>query len=225
MTSQDDIFNNQQTQVQFAELCNALYERELASLSESSSQDIRLLKRRLSGLTHHIKRVAEQLLQHQSSMTVDIHNASWQAKQSATCVANRVKPKQTQEWSEQFAQYGMPVPVHVQFLGTDYIELDSIDRIDRDNNKLHLNKNRWFNCDGSVYRQDTTELPRPTLTQPLKRLLKPTPTVLIAACCHSWNHKGRTQPRVLPLRELLLSTAINWKAPHKLKKISSGTSL
>jgi hypothetical protein len=220
MTSQDDIFNNQQTQVQFAELCNALYERELSSLSQSSTQDIRLMKRRLAGLTHHIKRVAEQLLQNQqSSMTVDIHNASWQAKQSATCVASRIKPEQTQDWALQNAQYGMPVPVHVQFLGTDYIELDSIDRIDQQDNKLHLNKNRWFTYDGSADKQDTNQT-APTLTQPLKRLLKPTPSSLIAACCgHSWNHRGRTQPRVLPLRELMLSTAINWKAPHKLKKI------
>lgn len=221
MTSQDDIFNNQQTQVQFAELCNALYERELSSLSQSSSQDNRLLKRRLAGLTHHIKRVAEQLLQNQSSMAVDIHNASWQAKQSATCVATRIKPEQTQDWSLQHAQYGMPVPVHVQFLGTDYIELDSIDRIEHQSHKLHLNKNRWFNYDGSPYAEESDQIQHmPTLTQPLKRLLKPTPASLIAACCgHSWNHRGRTQPRVLPLRELLLSTAINWKAPHKLKKI------
>jgi hypothetical protein len=221
MTSQDDIFNNQQAQVQFAELCNALYERELSSLSQSSSQDTRLLKRRLAGLTYHIKRVAEQLLQHQSNMTVDIHNASWQAKQSATCVANRVKPEQTEDWSIQHAQYGMPVPVHVQFLGTDYIELDSIDRIDHQNNRLHLNKNRWFSYDGNTYEQNSAEAQHiPTLTQPLKRLLKPTPSSLTAACCgHSWNHRGRTQPRMLPLRELLLSTAINWKAPHKLKKL------
>jgi hypothetical protein len=220
MTSQDDIFNNQQTQVQFTELCNALYERELSSLSQSSSSDIRLLKRRLAGLTHHIKRVSEQLLQSQNSMTVDIHNASWQAKQSATCVAGRIKPEQTLDWSIQHAQYGMPVPVHIQFLGTDYIELDSIDRIDHQNKKLHLNKNKWFNYDGNTYEEELTQTKQaPTLTQPLKRLLKPTPASLVAACCgHSWNHRGRTQPRVLPLRELLLSTAINWKAPHKLNK-------
>ncbi|TDF39693.1 hypothetical protein EYS14_09310 [Alteromonadaceae bacterium M269] len=218
MTSQDDIFNNQQTQVQFAELCNALYERELSSLAQSSSKDHRLLKRRLAGLSYHVKRVAEQLLQHETQMTVDIHNASWQAKQSATCVANRIKPEQTKEWFLQHAQYGMPVPVHVQLLGTDYIELDSIDRIDHQQQKLHLNKNRWFSFDGVAIVPESEDQAACALTKSVKRLVKPTPSVLTAACCgHSWNHRGKTQPRVLPIRELMLSTAINWKALHKLK--------
>ena len=58
---QVDIFANDAHQRQYAELCNALYERELMSLAQGASANASLLKRRLSGLSHHIKRAAEFL--------------------------------------------------------------------------------------------------------------------------------------------------------------------
>ena len=90
---QIDIFSDDQRQLHYAELCNALYERELASLSQQKISNISLLQRKIAGLRHHVKRAAYSLLQHQTPLDVDVHNASWQAKQAAKCMANNYIPE------------------------------------------------------------------------------------------------------------------------------------
>ena len=100
---------------------------------------------------------------------------------------------------------GLAVPVHVSDLGQQYIELDSVDRIELEDDKLHLNKHGWFTLSGESLEASTTK-------HKVRRLLHPTKNTIVAACCgHSWNHKGKIAPRTLTLRELLLSTTINWK--------------
>ncbi|GAB3034690.1 hypothetical protein [Bowmanella dokdonensis] len=199
-SGQTDIFRDDQAQLHYAELCNALYERELLSLAQSSN--LSLLKRRLKGLSHHIKRVASSMLAHQGPLELDIHNASWQARHAAHCPGHGSDGKLF-EWLHKHACLGLPVPVWLGELGCEHLELDSVDRIDRENRCLHLNKHGWFSLDGT--HQDHQYLET-------RKLLLPTKPTLTAACCgHSWKHQRRTQPRTLSLRELLLSNQINWK--------------
>ncbi len=202
---QVDIFSNDVRQLQFAELCNALYEREIQSLAQSKSNNASLLKSRLSGLTHHIKKAADHLLNNTSPIDIDIHNGSWQSKQAAKCMANKYSAEKIFSWFNLHAKMGIAVPIYIMELGIEQFEIDSIDRINLEDNTLHVNKHGWFNFDGEPQQHDSN---------PLKqiKLLPPNKTIMSAACCgHTWNHKGRYQPRTLSLRELLLSTTINWK--------------
>ena len=202
---QVDIFSNDTQQKHFAELCNALYERELFTLSQQKSNNVHLLQRRLGGLSHHIRRAAEHLLNHQAPIDVDIHNASWQAKQAATCMIQKADMDKTRDWFALHARMGLVVPVYLMETGVEHLELDSVDRIVWEEQRLHLNKNGWFQFDGSCPRSNSDPLNN-------TRLLVPAKASLSAACCgHSWNHKGKYQPRTLTLRELLLSSQINWK--------------
>jgi hypothetical protein len=203
---QVNIFSDDLRQLHFAELCNALYERELNHLSQAKFSNISLLQRQIGGLKHHIKRAAYNLLQDHTLLELDIHNASWQAKQGAKCPAKLLDFDKTLAWYHRPLELGVCAAVHVSELGTQHIELDSIDRIDLDAAKLHLNKFGWFSLDGQSLANQTEA--KAVKTQ----LLKPTKGIFIAACCgHSWNHKGRTQPRLLSLRELMLSFSINWQ--------------
>jgi hypothetical protein len=206
-SQQVDIFSDDHRQLHYAELCNALYERELASLSQQKIKNITLLQRKIAGLRHHVKRAAFSLLEHQSPLQVDFHNASWQAKQAAKCMANSFIAEKTQLWFSSNIQIGCTIAIHVKQLGCEFIELDSIDRIERDNNRLHVNKFGWFKIDGEYAEENFRQADVLCL-----RLLKPTKAILTAACCgHTWIHKGKGQQKSLSLRELLLSLSINWK--------------
>ena len=206
-SQQVDIFSDDQRQLHYAELCNALYERELTSLSQQKISNINLLQRKIAGLRHHVKRAAYSLLQHQSPLQVDVHNASWQAKQAAKCMANNYVPQKTQHWFSSNIQIGCSIAVHVKQLGCEHIELDSIDKIELSSQRVHTNKFGWFNLDGEFAEGNLQQTHVLNL-----RLLKPTKAILTAACCgHKWDHKGKGQQRALSLRELLLSLSINWK--------------
>ncbi|MFT4940480.1 MAG: hypothetical protein ACI88A_003535 [Paraglaciecola sp.] len=205
-SQQTNIFSDDQHQLYFAELCNALYERELHTLSEQKINNVSLLQRKIGGLKHHVKRAAEQLLSNNGPLQIDVHNGSWQSKQAVNCMATKFDSAKTLPWYQQYARMGLCVPVHVNELAAEHLELDSIDRIDLQNERLHLNKFGWFRLDGEFSESQTTDI-----QQAQKRLLKPTKANMSAACCgHTWNYKGRTQPRTLSLRELLLSNTINW---------------
>jgi hypothetical protein len=206
-SQQVDIFSDDQRQLYYAELCNALYERELASLSQQKISSMHLLQRKIAGLRHHVKRAAYSLLQHQSPLQVDVHNASWQAKQAAKCMANNYETQKTQQWFSRDIQIGCSIAIHIKQLGCEHIELDSIDRIELNNNRVHTNKFGWFTIDGEFAEDSYKQIDVLNL-----RLLKPTKAILTAACCgHVWDHKGKGQQHALSLRELLLSLSINWK--------------
>ena len=206
-SQQTNIFSEDQRQLYFAELCNALYERELNNLSEQKITNVSLLQRKIGGLKHHIKRAADQLLSNDGPLQIDVHNGSWQAKQAVNCMAKKFDTSKTLSWYKQYAHMGLCVPVHVNELAGEHIELDSIDRIELQNDRLHLNKLGWFGLNGETTESQTTDIHKVQ-----KRLLKAGKANMSAACCgHSWNHKGRTQPRTLSLRELLLSNTINWQ--------------
>lgn len=199
---QTDIFYLCSKYPNFAELSNALYERELKYLGNSTITDPVLLKRKLKGLTHHIRNLCIQLLDRQAPIAIDVHNASWQVKQSKKCPLATQDPDKTLSWYNADLKEGQIVPVYIEMMGEQHIELDCIDILASD--RLHLNKFGWFSKTGEYF----DIVPK----QSKYLLLKPTKSVMSAACGgHRWTPRGITMPRTLSLRELLLSTEINWK--------------
>jgi hypothetical protein len=199
---QTNIFNLSEKYPNFAELSNALYERELQVLANSAISDPVLLKRKLKGLTHHIKNATMNLLNGNAPISVDVHNGSWQSKQSGKCPLSSQTPDRTLQWYAQSAKLGEIVPVYVEQLGLQHIELDCIDIMKSD--RVHLNKFGWFSKSGEYF----DIVPK----QAKYLLLKPTKSIIIAACAgHCWNARGKGIPKALSLRELLLSTEIDWK--------------
>ncbi len=198
---QTDIFHLSSKYPNFAELSNALYERELQVLANSTISDPVLLKRKLKGLTHHIKNACLYLLEGKAPIDVDVHNGSWQYKQSAKCPLSSQSPDRTLTWYSQTAKQGDVVPVYVEILGEQHIELDCIDIMAND--RLHLNKFGWFSKSGEYF----DIVPK----QAKYLLLKPTKSILASGCAgHRWTVRGKAIPRALSLRELLLSTEIEW---------------
>lgn len=199
---QTDIFHLSAKYPNFAELSNALYERELQVLANSPITDPALLKRKLKGLTHHIKNATVHLLEGNAPVKVDVHNGSWQAKQNTKCPLSTQTPDRTLQWYSQTAKQGNIVPVYVEALGVQHIELDCIDIMASD--RVHLNKFGWFSKTGEYF----DIVPK----QARYLLLKPTKSIIVAACAgHCWAAQGKSIPRALSLRELLLSTEIDWK--------------
>lgn len=192
------------TSAQFAEVCNALYERELRYLAIYGPNHIQLLKRKLKGLSYHIRRAADVLTSERSPLALDPHNASWQAKQLSQCPAHS-QSESDRTWFFKHAIHGLVVPILIEEMGTRTIELDSVDRVKVDNETLHVNKHGWFHFTGEQHIDARS-------TYKTKRLLKPNKKTMTAACCgHMWNHKGKINQRALTLRESLLSGNINWK--------------
>lgn len=209
MTSQTDIFAIRTSSAIFAEVCTALYERELHDLAGSAITDAQLLKRKLDSLPILVKRAAEYLTLPDLPINLDVHNASWQYKQSRRPPSS----KSTPAWLDHKARLGLVVPVGIELFGDTHFELDSLDQIDHENQRVHLNKNGWFDFSG-----DKVNSSNPNKHERYF-LLKPTKSILCAACCgHVWSYNGRRQPRVLSLREILLSGSLNWKAPTQLRR-------
>lgn len=201
-SAQTDIFHLTAKYPNFAELSNALYERELQNLAMSSISDPALLKRKIKGLSHHVKNAAMHLLDGKAPIEVDVHNGSWQVKQAGKCPIATQHTDKTLKWFGEYSRYGAVVAVYIEHLGAEHIELDSVDMMASD--RLHLNKFGWFSKTGEYF--DIV----PKQTRYL--LLKPSKAILSAACGgHRWTPKGRAIPRALSLRELLLSTEIDWK--------------
>lgn len=199
---QTDIFYLCAKYPNFAELSNALYEREIKTLGNSTISDPDLLKRKLKGLNYHVRNLCIQLLERNAPIDIDVHNASWQAKQNAKCPLSSQHPDKTLKWLAHSASEGQIVPVYVENMGEQHIELDCIDIMASD--RVHLNKFGWFSKSGEYFEI----VPK----QSKFLLLKPTKSIFVAACGgHRWSPRGPTIPRTLSLRELLLSTQINWK--------------
>lgn len=207
--SQTNIFNLAEQFPNVAELCNALYERELVNLASSNITDPTLLKRKLSGLSYHIKNAAEFLINEPTPIEVDVHNGTWKSKQAAKCPAAKAISTdealaKNEAWFQKQHYHGAVVCVYVNDYGNEHIEFDSIDMIPNPTNKLHTNKFGWFALNGECLEEQNSHVSH--------YLIKPNKAIVGAACSgHTWNSKGKTSPRALSLRELLLSTNINWK--------------
>ncbi|MEE2002518.1 hypothetical protein QWY20_13730 [Alkalimonas sp. MEB108] len=186
----------------YTELCNALYERELLRLSQWPASRAAELPRQLASLPFYIRKAAQRILKVQSPLLLDSQNASWFASQAATCPLNRQRPDQIARFFEKYAKPGLLVPVYQEQLGVERILLDTIDEVDKAGQRLHCNQQGWFAFAGTPLSSANTD----------KFLLQPVKVVMTACCCgHQWSNQKRSSPRALSLRELLLTTDLNWK--------------
>lgn len=200
MIEQDDIFAHNQDSITFAELCNALYQRECIALGEYGPSQSALLKRKIKFLPQHVQECARGLLNSQAPLNVDYHNASYQHKQSSKCPSIKITAEQNQQSLSGLPDIGKVMCVEVKTLEGVHLELDSVDRIDSDNALIHVNKHGWFYTNGESQLADNNV-----------RLVKSTKAILQAACAgHQWRVNTKGTPRALTLRELKLSFHIQW---------------
>ena len=211
MIEQNDIFGHNQDSIHFAELCNALYQRECQTLATSNTTQVNLLKRKLKFLPQLVQECARSLCDAKAPLTVDYHNASYQGKQAAQCPALKFTPEQISATFQKLPDIGKVLPVLVRTIDGYHLELDSVDRIEPENQLIHVNKHGWFTTQGQFCELQPEGAPQLT-TEPLAATLtKPTKAVMQAACCgHQWRLKGKGIPRALTLRELKLSFHIQW---------------
>lgn len=205
---QPQLWDSNQNALVFADLCNALYERELKKLSLESQIPLQHLQKRIASLPFYIKRASERIIDFYSPLDLDSQNASWIYRQPTECPAIKQKPLDISKFYQANAKMGLIVPIYTNSVGEEQIKLDSIDGIKLEQNQIHTNEHGWFNCDGSSPQQ--SEL----------RLLKPMKVIMTCACSgHRWLNSKRTSARALSLREMLLATNINWK---NFAKVTSG---
>jgi hypothetical protein len=196
MNEQTSLWQGDYQSADFAELCNALYERELYQFSKLSISSVKAVQARLKSLPHYIKRTAYSMLQAQTPLELDTQNASWSAKQGLHMPLSGQDKDSVNKWYLSInLVHGLVVPIATPSI----ILLDSIDRIDNENQRFRTNAHGWFNL--LVEENNTKTL-----------LLKPNKKVMAAACSgHYWLNDKRSNPSIPSLRELLLSCAINWR--------------
>ena len=207
---QDQTFLWQQRTGQqiFAELSNALYERELIRLSQDSELSAELLKKRLGSMSFYIKKAAEHISALYTPLDLDSQNGSWISVQSVKPHSSKSQQDKTELFYKQHAKMALVVPISLTRHGIEQVILDTIDEIDFENSQLHCNEHGWFYFSGS--QKVESEIDH-------KLLLKPNKAVMAAACCgHQWLNERRTSPRLLSLREMLLASRVNWRQFSKL---------
>jgi len=193
--TQASLWQEQQQASQFAELCNALYERELATLADLNTQNANALQGKLRSLPYYVQKAAHAMVNAHTPMTLDSQNATWSTKQSRTMPMAGQSAEEVLHWYkiEQLA-LGLVVPVKEG----EHLVLDCIDRVDIDNHRFRTNAHGWFYID--------------TINGSTIKLLKPTKKVMMACCAgHTWQNNKPCRPSIPSLRELLLSCSINWK--------------
>jgi len=197
MNEQTSLWQGDYQSADFAELCNALYERELRLLSVFPVSSVQAVQGRLKSLPHYIKRTAYSMLQVQSALTLDVQNASWSAKQSLHMPLSGQELSSVNKWYLSInLHHGLVVPIAT----SSSILLDSIDSVDNDNRRFRTNAHGWFYLEKNESSNANAQL------------LKPNKKVMTAACCgHNWLNNHRSNPSIPSLRELLLSCAINWR--------------
>ncbi len=197
----------------YAELCNALYERELKQLAEADLTTAHAIQNRLKSLPYYIKRTAYAMTQQSDTpLQLDVQNASWTAKQQNNMPMKEQQLEAVWQWYQSTElTLGLVIPISVG----ERIVLDSIDRIDDKKIRFRSNAFGWFdqnNIKKTLFTQQS-QIPQQTI-----QLFKPNKKVMISACAgHRWQRNSKAQPVTLTLRELLLSCAINW---HNFKKLS-----
>ena len=198
-------------QANYAELCAALYDNATKELAEHRSLDRNGLQLRLGSLSYYIGLATEKLLNLATPLQLDVHNGSWHSKQASSCKAQTIDLDGNDKWYRKHAKIALPVPVYIGLQHQQYLELDVIDKVDQERHAFRLNKHGWFSFAGQP-NADGNDQPENTESKVAVHLTKPTKISMTAACCgHRWNYKGKTMPRRLTLRELLLTTSINWQ--------------
>jgi len=203
---QTSLWQTSQSSTNYAEVCNALYERELNNLVNADLSNIKSMQNRLKSLPHYIKRTAYLMTQAQTPLMLDSQNAHWSANQSKNMSLKGQKEDQVWQWYQSFTiPLGLVVPVWIN----DRVLLDSIDRIDNINKRIRTNAFGWFEqntIQKILFQADDT------LASQRVQLLKPTKKIMMSACAgHRWKNQAPRHPILLSLRELLLSCDINWQ--------------
>jgi len=193
----------EQHSYKYAELCNALYEREMQFIFHSNVSSIGQLQRRIKSVPYYVKRTAHCMLSSTLPLTLDVQNAMWTCPQAKNIPMNNQAPVDVARWYNSLTNaIGLVVPV----LFEEQIMLDSIDRIDHEKHSVRTNMFGWADLEQLQGQQ--------------ARLLKPNKRVMKAACAgHKWVNSKSSSPVTPTLRELLLSCSINWsnfKQPLKL---------
>ena len=228
MVTQSLLWQSEQQSSDFAELCNALYERELITLARNEYSTVTGLQSRIKSLPHYVKRTAFALLNAQTPLELDIQNASWSAKQVSTLPSISQLSAYDENviawYSSQSLVHGLVVPIALN----SHIVLDSIDRIDLEKQRFRTNVYGWFyltgnkTSNGAVIGANTSAKSEAdnAINKAAKvdhnydaiNLLKPTKKIMTAACAgHCWQNSRKLQPIMPSLRELLLSCTINWR--------------
>ncbi|MDP7592507.1 MAG: hypothetical protein QF552_07380 [Litorilituus sp.] len=211
--TQSSLWQDNQQSSHFAEICNALYERELRLLANRETENVNVLQRRLKSLSYYINKTANLMTQvneqGNSPLTLDVQNATWSSKQALQIPLSGQVLESINSWYLRLLQkepkslLGLVIPVLVN----DHVVLDCIDGINADKKRLRTNVFGWFSLT-----LDTEEQAEQIKTQ---RLLKPNKKTMLAACAgHRWQNSlnaSRLRPIIPSLRELLLSCAINWQ--------------
>lgn len=199
--TQASLWQEQSTKNAYAELCNALYEREIRQLSLASFTQVDAIQRRLQSLPYYINRAAHLMFKASTPLDLDIQNASWSSKQAQKMPLVGQDTKAILTWY-QLSQLTLGLVVPVQ--KNERITLDCIDAIDSKRNRIRTNIGGWF----ILSPQDIAN--REVNSGDFK-LLKPNKKVMSAACAgHCWQQGRKKRPIVPTLRELLLSCSIDW---------------
>lgn len=198
MTEQASLWKSEQQSSDFAELCNALYERELHTLANIDAVSVGLIQGRLKSLPYYIQRTARLMMQCSTPLTLDIQNASWSAKQATRLPLSDQEQYLVKQWYGSIElKHGLVVPI----VHDNHIALDCIDRIDLTEHRFRTNVHGWFYFDDSAIEKHSPYT-----------LLKPNKRVITAACAgHCWVNNHTSIPVMPTLRELLLSCTINWR--------------
>ncbi|MCJ8320308.1 MAG: hypothetical protein MJK12_11790 [Colwellia sp.] len=196
--TQTSLWQEQQQSANYAELCNALYERELRQLANMALPNAQAVQGRLKSLSYYINRTALLMTQTDSPLELDVQNAAWQTRQSNKIPLTGQNVELVYTW---YLSTKLPLGLIVPVLSNDHIILDCIDRLDSENHRFRTNVSGWFDLSGNDNKSH----------QQVK-LLKPNKKVMAAACSgHSWQGSNKSHPIIPSLRELLLSCSINWK--------------
>ncbi|NQY62785.1 MAG: hypothetical protein HRT38_03505 [Alteromonadaceae bacterium] len=208
--TQASFWQDQQQTACYAELCNALYERELRLLVNADISSVQTIQSRLKGLPYYINRTAHSMTEAESPLVLDVQNASWSVKQENKMPLNGQEAESVCSWYSAIKlSLGLVVPVSLE----NYIILDCIDRIDHDNQRFRTNVSGWFYLnEQSVQRKINEHKNTNGQKRSNAKLLKPNKRVMSAACAgHHWQKSGKISPVIPGLRELLLSCSINWR--------------
>lgn len=206
--SQNTLWQTNKQNNDFAELCNALYEREIHLLANADVTSVQNIQGRLNSLSYYINRTANLMVNVNdlglSPLSLDVQNATWSAKQASKLSVLAQNEQDVFSWylalikQTNKISLGLIVPI----LKADHIVLDSIDRIDTEKKRIHTNVAGWFSLKENKANHSS-------------HLLKPTKKVMLAACAgHQWQSCTNTtklRPMIPSLRELLISCAIDWK--------------
>ena len=206
---QPQLWQNDPNNLVFADLCNALYERELKKLAKEPNIQLNNLQKRIASLPFYIKRASERIIDFGSPLDLDSQNASWVYRQPKECPGPKQKDAEISKFYQAQQKFALIVPIYIENSGVEKLLLDSIDGL-KDGN-IHTNEHGWFNINGDAMDQSDHH----------KRLLKPTKVTMTCACSgHRWANQKRTSARALSLREMLLATNINWNHFGKLTERS-----